>query len=553
MKAKTNKKSGTNTAAELIKEASEAIQRGDVLTFERCGSGSITRVYLDVAKLIDMAGVESDEDGEEIYMGPFPSVDNRLRADAPYYVAATSKEELMQAPLLTSDPQALTTDKETVWTAEHVGLTKDAGGKIVATTPDEAGGVTLAEAGTNPDKLYALTKAGTGEPFTLGDTLNAMAFTYMIMRMVASTSDPATAEPDAMTLRYRAEFAQIMRATTKGRKTDKPIILKNSKGKTVVVVKGVEDALTLKASDRKTFALLNKAATRLSQSGEYRHDGETVCRVTLSVKETAELYGITEESARRRLRRDFKAIANESVTARRGKDWITVPVAGGRFGIRKDEAFFTISPDFMQALLSPEAPQVDVPPELFSTDDANYRAAFQIGTKLYAHDNQNAKPNGAPRDRMKLTTLLNAATELPKAGTVGRHETEKIMGPFEATMDHLVSKGVLTAWDYCHEKGEPLTDEEQATIQTERDLGKPTPWSLAEGFLVTWELGRRYPAHEAAREISREKRREKVMGIKAAKEKEAKASERRIRGKMETMEAKKRLKEKEAATESGEK
>ena len=552
MKAKTNKKSGTNPAAELLNEASEAIQRGDVFTFERRGSGSMTRVYLDVAKLIDMAGVESDEDGEEIYMGPFPSVDNRLRADAPYYIAATSKEELMHAPLLTSDPQALITDKETVWTAEHVGLTKDADGKIVATAPNEAGGVTLAEAGTNPDKLYAFAKAGTGEPFTLGDTLNAMALTYMIMRMVASTSDPATAEPDAITMRYGAEFAQIMRATTKGRKTEQ-VTLKNREGKTVVIVRSIEDVLTLKASDRKTFALLNKAATRLSQRGEYRHDGKTVCRVTLSVKETAELYGITEESARRRLRRDFKAIANESITARRGKNWATIPVAGDAYGIRGDVATFAFSPSFMQALLNPEAPQVDVPPELFGTDDANYRAAFQIGMKLYAHDNQNAKPTGAPRDRMKLTTLLNAATELPKAGTVNRHETEKIMGPFEAAMDHLVSKGVLTAWDYCHEKGEPLTPEEYAIIQTERDLGKPTPWGLAEGLLVTWELGRRYPAHEAAREISREKRREKAMELKAAREKEAKASERRIRGKVETMEAKKRLKEKETAAESGEK
>ena len=38
--------------------------------------------------------------------------------------------------------------------------------------------MTLAEAGTNPDKLYALTKADTGEPFTLTEALKSVAFTY---------------------------------------------------------------------------------------------------------------------------------------------------------------------------------------------------------------------------------------------------------------------------------------------------------------------------------------------------------------------------------------
>jgi hypothetical protein len=262
------------------------------------------------------------------------------------------------------------------------------------------------------------------------------------------------------------------------------------------------------------------------------------------VAEVARLYGITEEWAKKRLRADFKAIANQKLTfEKKGKrgGWITIPVAGGAFGIRKGRAVFTISPDFMQLVLNPTAPQVDLPPELYATDDANFRAAFQIGVKLYAHDNQNH--DNQNRDRMRLETLLNAAREIPTAEELvgnDRSRTERIMGPFEATMDHLVDVGALKAWDYCHEKGEPLTDEEYQAIETEHGLGRPTPWDLARKLLVTWELGRRYPMHEAARQASRDRRRAEAEEALALRDKEAKAKERRIRGRMERIEAKRR-------------
>lgn len=340
-----------------------------------------------------------------------------------------------------------------------------------------------------------------------------------------------------VTIRSGADFSQFIRGATKRAKT-KGIVLKNRNGKEVTRITAIEDFLELKPSGRKTMVKLNQEATKLSQSGEYRHDGETVCRVVLGVAETAEQYGITEASARKRLRRDFRTIANESITVKQGKSWATIPVAGGAFGIRGDNAFFTLSPDFMKIMLGPKMPQLDLPPEIYGTDDANYPAALQIGFKLYNHDNMNyGRPN---QNRITLTALLHAATELPKAGTVNRHETEKIMGPFEATMDHLVAKGVLADWDYCHENGEPLTDEELETIQTEHELGKPTPWAMAEGLLVTWDLGRRYADNEDARQASRDRRRTAALEAKAEREKEAKAKERRIRGKVENIIAKKR-------------
>lgn len=351
-------------------------------------------------------------------------------------------------------------------------------------------------------------------------------------------------EAGALTLRWPRELMHYTRAATR-RKKPPHVTITNAKGEKILKIEAVEDFVTLKAGGRKTFALINAEATRMSRAGEYRHDGETVCRVELDVAEVARLYGITEEWAAKRLRADFKAIANQRLTIeKKGKrgGWMTIPVSGGAFGIRKGRAVFTLSPDVMNILLNPTAPQVDLPPELYATDDTNHPAAFQIGTKLYAQGNV----DGPNRDRMKLETLLNAAREIPTAEELRRGRrspTERIMGPFEEAMNHLVDVGALKAWDYCHEGGEPLADEEHQIIETEHGLGRPTPWDLARKLLVTWELGRRYPMREAARQASRDRRRAEAEEALALRDKEAKAKERRIRGRVEKIEAERRVRE----------
>lgn len=449
-------------------------------------------------------------------------------------------EELSTYTAFTADPEAFTPLEGQLsepWAAYELNIKREG-------VEGLGDGEELRSVGFPDGVAYIFQNANAGRAVTLNDVFASLVITRTVASQMLLV-DPQDPEADAVTVRYGEVVSQMNRAATR-RKRPRSVTLKNRKGETVVKLTGLEEGLALGPSSRKTFSLLNREATRMSISGEYRHDGETVCRTVLSVKGTADLYGITEASARKRLRKDFKAIANEGLTMERakGKGWIDVPVAGGAFGIRGDNAIFTFSPDIMQLVLNPTAPRVDFPPALFSTDDTNYPAAFQIGAKLYAHDSQNS--GKANQDRMRLDTLLNAAKELPSIEELKkgrRSPTERIMGPFEAAMEHLVDRGVLTAWDYCHEKGEPLTAEEYQAIQTEHDLGKPTPWDLAKNLLITWELGRRYPMHEAARLESREKRRTAALEAKAKKEKEAKAKEKRIRGKMESMEAKKRYEE----------
>lgn len=465
-----------------------------------------------------------------------------LRADIPYFILIDDSNDIVGAQVMACDESAVVTapDRADAWEITDITLTTDNGKPATTDTvylTDEDGTEhTLGEAGLDPEHLYAFYDTEADHWLTYYDLLGGLAILQASVGVAEQMREAKRQKP--VTIRVSEEFPHLIRAKTRGNKI-RGVSLRNRDGKEITRITAIENCLTLKPSGRKTLIKLDEEATKMSQSGTYRHDGETVCRVVIGVKETARLYGITEESARKRLRRDFKAIANESITAKKGKSWATIPIAGGAYGIRGNDAFFTLSPDFMKVMLGPKRPQLDLPQEIYATDDTNYPAALQIGFKLYNHDNLNY--GRAHQDRMRLTTLLDAATELPKAGTVNRHETEKIMKPFEATMNHLVAKGVLKDWDYCHENGEPLTDEEQQAILTEHELGKPTPWKMAEGLLVTWELGRRYKKNEEERQASRDKRNAAALEAKAKKEKEARAKEKRIRGKVETMEAKKRF------------
>lgn len=550
-KTKTNE-AWDDYTTELIGEATEAIGGIRPCKISTAGKGSMSRVTFDISELMTMAGTE-ENDGEIYAVPESPNPDRmfttRLSTEAAYYITSNSADTVMTSTLLASNPHAFITEEGSTWTIEHVGLTKDAGGRIVTTTPDEAGGVTLAEAGTNPDKLYALIKADTGEPFTLADASKSVAFTYGLMRIIANASNQE-ADEGRVTVLSNAYIMQYMRGIAKGRQAKPYVVCTNAKGEVVEKISAITDVLVLSPSGRKTFMLLNSEITRMLDEGMYRRDGETVCRVVMSVKETAERCGLTERSMRKKLLRDFKELDNQRFTLRADSHSVRqVDISGGGFEVSGDRAMFAVSPDFMRFVMYLRSSWLDLPVQLLKTDDGRYRAAFQLGVKICNHDNQNqGKPN---QSWMKLTTLLRAATEIPRADTLSKRysKTERIMKPFEANMNHLRDIDVLTDWDYCHKEGDPLTDEEYMAVQAEHDLGKPTPWELAADWCVTWELAHRWPEREEARQVAREKNKAAAIEAKAEKEKKAKARERGIERRIRNKKAKERIEAEERAAE----
>ena len=97
------------------------------------------------------------------------------------------------------------------------------------------------------------------------------------------------------------------------------------------------------------------------------------------------------------------------------------------------------------------------------------------------------KPNA---DIISVETLLNSSPLMPSYDEIsqsGRHYAQQIIKPFEHDMDALDE--TLT-WEYCHENGEPLTDEELEILYNDN---RHTPsYNLFITLLVkiTW---RNYP------------------------------------------------------------
>lgn len=541
---------------EYMRDRGREIVRGDALEFTDLGGG-LHRIDVHLDALTEGAGFYYPEDTTIPILAGLTLAGMQanegmdgLNPNVPYF-ADLSKDYGGRTELWTCAPAALITSREDAWTVRHVALMRadletgeetEATRGTVCVTTDEDGNETertLGDVGLDPDMLVAFHNEDTDAYVTVTDLLAGLSIMAASLGVAMQMKEARDKENGPIPVLSNSYVMQYMRGAVKRRRGKKSVTCTKSNGEVVQQIKSITDVLDLSPSGRKTFMLVNAGAMRMLNDGTYRRDGETVCRVVMSVKEAADLCGMTEASMRKKLLRDFKELANQRFSLRAGSDSVRqVDVSGGGFEISGDRAEFVLSPDFMRFVLYLSSSWLDLPRQLLRTQDGRYRAAFQLGVKICNHDNQNqGKPN---QSWMKLTTLLRAATEIPRHDTVNRRhsKTERIMKPFEANMDHLRDIGVLTDWDYCHENGEPLTDEEQQAIQTERELGKPTPWEMAERWLVTWELANRWPDRDAARLAAREKRRTAAMEAKAAKEKADKASSKRIRGKVETMKAK---------------
>lgn len=63
---------------------------------------------------------------------------------------------------------------------------------------------------------------------------------------------------------------------------------------------------------------------------------------------------------------------------------------------------------------------------------------------------------------ISVNTLLAACPGIPRYEDIAQagQLTKRIIEPFERDMDALLEVGALSSWEYCHSKGQPLTDDE---------------------------------------------------------------------------------------------
>lgn len=141
----------------------------------------------------------------------------------------------------------------------------------------------------------------------------------------------------------------------------------------------------------------------------------------------------------------------------------------------------------------------------------NNPAAWSIYKKLANHSNTNT--GQANEYVLSVPALLDYVREIPSedevSKTPARQFTLRIIKPLERDLNYLTNDlGVLTHWDYCHSKGAPLTDDEQALRIGKDGQERPLDWSVAKDLYITWGLDRR-PDRErelTARNDGRQKR-----------------------------------------------
>lgn len=82
--------------------------------------------------------------------------------------------------------------------------------------------------------------------------------------------------------------------------------------------------------------------------------------------------------------------------------------------------------------------------------------SYYFMKKINDHKYMNSE--GLNEDILSVKTLLACSPEIPKYEELKtRHPWDDIIAPFERDMDALEK---TITWEYCHSKGEPLTDEE---------------------------------------------------------------------------------------------
>lgn len=338
-----------------------------------------------------------------------------------------------------------------------------------------------------------------------GDTAKADRIFTLAYRQESGEAFKGDAGKTPMLLRTGKAFTEAMRATDKRGKFEH-----ESGGELVMagdlMITAKRGELAVSTGINKTLAYLNHLATM----GGYGYRPGRNCVVTTSVDEILQARNLEPtRKNKERVRNDVKALSLWAWEWENKKthEWQRVPLAGGVVRIKRGGVIeFTLSADFMAAVLNNRAGLMPTDPLLLGTDDKRHPHAFAIGWKLATHSYQNA--GEANQNTLSVTKLLEYVDTLPNKDEVAsRHHTRRIIEPMERDLDHLVEIGVLKWWGYSHEKGRELTPEEYAAQLDEDGNEKALPYEIAITANIQWQFENEYVEHMAKTMAARERNR----------------------------------------------
>ncbi len=95
--------------------------------------------------------------------------------------------------------------------------------------------------------------------------------------------------------------------------------------------------------------------------------------------------------------------------------------------------------------------------------DGNNPIAFKIGSKLNFHYSIDNNQRTGKNNIISVKSLLKSCCDIPSYDDViatGGQVQQRIITPFERALDHLISKKIITCWEYCNSKKTRLTDKQ---------------------------------------------------------------------------------------------
>ena len=379
------------------------------------------------------------------------------------------------------------------------------------------------------ENYWAMQDVESGEYATLVhvlDALSVIASLKLIRDKIGLVVD-VDAENRPMVIRTGKLFTEAMRGKPK-----KGDVWDSGEGFTIemgqlAISSDNEKALETAIGGNKTLIQLNALAT---ESG-YKYEPDKPCRIETTLDEIIEQRGgdAKNKKTRAKVTKELKAISSIAWNFENIKgDFVRIPLAGGMCSVRHGRVSFAFSAEYMGAVIDRTAGRLPLDRALLTTDDKNNPNATPIGFKLCTHTYQNkGKKN---ENTLSVSSLLDYVNGIPSYEEVSkgnRNYTDRIIRPLERDLNHLIDRGFIEYWDYCHTNGEPLTDEEQAARLDESGNDATLPYDMAIQCNIQWRLTEEYAEHMAETMESREKKRQDAEAAKQRNDERQKRIERK--------------------------
>lgn len=248
-----------------------------------------------------------------------------------------------------------------------------------------------------------------------------------------------------------------------------------------------------------TDKLLSTAIATFTQHNDFRHSKEPDRKVTIPLREYAQLLGYDVEEhetstpeeaeaekkrAKAQLDNARKAVKKDLLTLQastlrweepikgKPKDFDSISLVT-RVAIKNGEIQIYFTPEIAQYLA--EKNLITQYPTKLLRISGRKPTAYYIGRKLAEHYNIDNNQIRGTHDRISIKALL-PVTDLATYEEVQKkdrgHWVERIKEPLEQALDELTREGILTDWKYTHARGVDLTEEEASNLTSYSDFEK---------------------------------------------------------------------------------